>query len=158
MRRKYATGPPEKRFWSYVDKTSAGCWEWKGGRRTSEGYGGFGITSKRVVLAHRFSFESMFGPIPEGFLVCHHCDNPPCVRPDHLFLGTKADNAHDRDSKGRCFRSTNRKLTESQACAILADTRPRPLLAQVYGVSVAAIADIRGRRTWAHLSKETGNA
>lgn len=93
----------EDRFWSHVVKSSDpdGCWTWDGARQQPFGYGMFGVTSKRIVGAHRFSYQLRHGAIPEGLQVCHHCDNPPCVRPDHLFLGTAVDNSRDMVSKGR---------------------------------------------------------
>lgn len=78
------------------------CWVWNGGRR-QKGYGFFRIAGKRV-RAHRFSYELFVGKIPADLFVLHRCDNPPCVNPLHLFLGTAADNYHDMVSKGREFR------------------------------------------------------
>jgi hypothetical protein len=86
------------RFWSFVERTES-CWLWRGAQRGS-GYGGFHWRNISH-YAHRKAWELINGPIADGLHVCHHCDNPPCVRPDHLFLGTQADNNHDRDRKGR---------------------------------------------------------
>lgn len=89
----------EDRFWSHVNKGDD-CWEW-----TASLTGGYGQFKARAgespVRASRFSWTIHFGPIPDGLLVCHQCDNPPCVRPDHLFLGTHQDNHDDMTRKGR---------------------------------------------------------
>jgi hypothetical protein len=93
---------PVEQFWANVAKGD-GCWEWQGVRKT-EGYGRWGVGIKAYGhggVAHRMSWILANGPIPAGMLVCHRCDNPPCVRPDHLFLGTAVDNNRDRDAKGR---------------------------------------------------------
>lgn len=86
------------RFWAKVHKTD-GCWLWTGGMYAT-GYG-FTGTRKRRLYAHRVAYMLTYGPIPDGMQVCHHCDTPPCVRPDHLFLGNHAENAADRIAKGR---------------------------------------------------------
>jgi hypothetical protein len=101
---KYAGLSLGQRFWKFVEK-SDGCWLWTG-QRTPEGYGRFvvGRTPKKKGLnkgAHRFSWELHHGAIPEGLVVCHHCDNPSCIRPDHLFVGTVSDNTQDMLRKGR---------------------------------------------------------
>jgi hypothetical protein len=99
--RSRARAAPEhlpERFWARVAKTDGdGCWEWQGSRNRA-GYGRFGF---RQTPTHRLAWELTNGPISDGLFVCHRCDNPPCVRPDHLFLGTHADNMNDMDAKGR---------------------------------------------------------
>lgn len=90
------------RFWSKVPIGAEGCWEWKAGL-SPRGYGQFWDTGTNRG-AHRYAYEQVIGPIPEGLFVCHRCDNPACVRPDHLFLGTQQDNMSDKQSKGRCGR------------------------------------------------------
>jgi hypothetical protein len=88
----------EWRFWKYVNKTD-GCWLWTGAIGGS-GYGLLGVENRNVP-AHRLSWQIHNGPIPDGLLVCHTCDNPPCVNPAHLWLGTNLDNARDKMAKGR---------------------------------------------------------
>jgi hypothetical protein len=98
--RSHYKGTLEERFWSRVRK-SDGCWEFVSGASKGYGYLNIGRRDEQEVLAHRYSWELHNGPIPDGLLVLHRCDNPPCVRPDHLFLGTKKDNADDMVRKGR---------------------------------------------------------
>lgn len=91
--------PLHMRFWSKVDKTGD-CWIWKAGKDS----GGYGTISARGInanKAHRVSWWLTFGEIPKGLNVLHKCDNPPCVNPDHLFLGTQKDNMQDCSKKGR---------------------------------------------------------
>lgn len=87
------------RFWSKVEKTET-CWVWRAGKNTVNGYGQF-WTGKKTTQAHRFLYQIYHGDLPSHVFVCHRCDNPPCVRPDHLFTGTSADNMRDKVSKGR---------------------------------------------------------
>jgi hypothetical protein len=94
-----------ERFWAYVQKT-ASCWVWTG-TQSDNGYGR--IWGKgRHIKAHRFSWELHNGPIPEGMHVCHKCDTPACVNPEHLFLGTASDNMRDMVAKGRHSWGENR--------------------------------------------------
>lgn len=91
----------EVRFWSKVGPPDAyDCWPWLGTRNT-EGYGQIGVYRRNIALAHRVSWELTYGLIPDGLCVCHHCDYPPCVNPNHLFLGTRNDNVQDMVRKGR---------------------------------------------------------
>jgi hypothetical protein len=94
------------RFWAKVSKSDT-CWNWTAA--TVRGYGVFQLGTRRLVRAHRLAWEMAYGPIPDALLVCHHCDNPLCVKtePDeqwpegHLFLGTHSDNMVDSAQKGR---------------------------------------------------------
>lgn len=88
-----------ERFWSKIDRTGQGCWLWQG-TMLRQGYGCFKIAGK-MYKAHRISYLYTKGPIPDGLVVCHSCDTPRCVRPDHLFLGTYKDNMQDAVRKGR---------------------------------------------------------
>ena len=93
--------PAENRFWVKVDKRSDDeCWEWIG-CRSNKGYGWIVDDDSQQMVASRFSWRLHNGPIPDGMLICHTCDNPPCVNPQHLFLGTKTDNMRDMVAKGR---------------------------------------------------------
>lgn len=145
-------------FWEKVDKSSPnGCWEWTGCRHPL-GYGqmGSGI-GRKLIPAHRFAWELENGPIPDGMEICHHCDNPSCVRVSHLFLGTHADNMADRAKKGRCKGSDAgyAKLTEAQVIEIRQKYVPYivtfRMLGDEYGVSIGAIASVIWRRNWAHI-------
>jgi hypothetical protein len=88
-----------ERFLDKVEIDATGCWLWAASRNRL-GYGHFTFQN-RVMLAHRWAFWFWRGPIADGLLVCHSCDVPSCVNPDHLWLGTNADNVADRDAKGR---------------------------------------------------------
>ncbi len=97
------TRPIADRFWKFVDKKSNDdCWNWTGGKM-GNGYGSLRVSNKQGshVYAHRLSWELHNGPIPKGMQVLHHCDNPSCVNPNHLFIGTASDNMRDMDSKNR---------------------------------------------------------
>lgn len=97
--------PPEVRLWSKVPVRGDGCWEFAGAK-SHKGYGQLPIWRDGRSIprsAHRLSWELANGPIPAGMSVLHRCDNPPCVRPDHLFLGTQSDNMQDMVAKGRAY-------------------------------------------------------
>jgi len=94
-----------------------GCLIWMGGTRSGYGMIGSGGTNSKPLYAHRVAYELAYGPIPDGMYVCHHCDNPPCVEPTHLFLGTQQDNEDDCVSKRRHMHGAthyNAKMTTPQ--------------------------------------------
>jgi hypothetical protein len=136
------------RFWEKVDK-SGNCWIWTGTQRNS-GYGQIGIGGK-LIAVHRYIYEFYNGTIPEGICVLHHCDTRCCVRPSHLFLGTKADNMFDMVKKGR----GTTKLTEEQVTEIrrryAGGGVRHTMLAAEYGVSESNIRHIIRRNTWKHI-------
>ena len=147
-----------ERFWNKVNKHAEnGCWEWAAGPCGHWGYGGFTIDG-RSMYAHRVSWMFEHGPIPDGLYVLHKCDNPPCVNPDHLFLGTHTDNMRDMVEKGRARGGSlpgesngQAKLTEADVLAIRADKRTQQAIADEYGVSRRAIGYIKNRKTWTHI-------
>lgn len=112
---RYAKTNDPREFWEQV--SPEGCWEWLGAR-DQDGYGQTRIGMRRV-KAHRKAWEIIHGPVPDGLLVLHSCDNPPCVRPNHLFIGTHRDNQRDKWAKGRGVKVRNgAKLTDAQAAEI----------------------------------------
>jgi hypothetical protein len=112
-----------ERFWSKVKKCE-GCWEWTG-HLTPGGYGRMRIGDGRRRGAHQISWMIHFGSIPDGLSVLHHCDNPRCVRPDHLFLGTQQDNLSDMRAKGR--QRWGNQMGENNGRARLTVTQVRTL-------------------------------
>lgn len=139
------------RFWLRVDKTDD-CWVWIG-FRNRDGYGRApfgGVTH----MAHRLSWILHFGPIPPKKLICHRCDVPACVRPDHLFVGTQLDNMIDMARKGRGPRSIP-VMTDDVVRAIRSDYVPgvvtQKQIAAKYGVTTKRVYSIVTRRAWAHV-------
>ena len=91
----------EQRFWEKVDKRGDDeCWEWTGAKTRPNAYGYFRVSGS-LAVAHRVSYELAYGGIPEDKQICHTCDNPACVNPSHLFVGTHTDNMQDKVAKGR---------------------------------------------------------
>lgn len=165
--RAYTRRSLADRFWEKVTK-SDGCWTWSGA--TGMGYGRIrrGGKNDGFPSTHHVSWELHFGPIPDGMQVLHHCDNRPCVRPDHLFLGTHADNMADmvaKDRGARGERSANAKLSDDAVRSIRsqydqgASSRQ---IARKFGVSATIIKAVVRGDTWAHLPmgerRPVGNA
>lgn len=139
--------------------TGSGCIEWVAGKNDK----GYGVAHSRgkQFYAHRLTYELAFGPIPAGLFVCHQCDNPACVRPAHLFLGTQRDNIRDASRKGRMASGeANRhaKLTEEDVCEMRArfasgETTIAKLAAE-YGIGPSGIGRAVRGRTWKQCSGE----
>ena len=131
-----------------VEVASSDCWEWSRSRNP-DGYGRI-----RDDRAHRVAYRAFVGEIPEGMCVCHHCDNPSCCNPDHLFLGSHRENMADRDRKMRLPRGEGHhlaKLTEDQIRAIRKDPRSQVEIGNDYGVAQSVVWKIRNRVTWRHV-------
>lgn len=156
-------------FWQKVDRngpvirTELGpCWMWRGRIEKRSKYGKFDVNEVDS-YAHRVMWEIVYGPIPKGLFVCHQCDNPPCVRPDHLFLGTPRDNSVDRTNKGRTRGPVGElngmaKLTEFQVREILVGlTNGRKVteIAKTYKVGSSAISEIKAGKRWKHVQLQS---
>ena len=150
---------PVDRFWAQVDK-SGECWTWTG-YLTKKGYGSI-TWGKRQRPAHRVSWMIHFGEIPEGLVVRHRCDNPPCVRPDHLELGTVGDNVGDMWERGnpvipalRGGQHPRAKLTDEQVAEIKrlrASGVTAPAIAEQFGVSKWTVYKIGEGTRWKHVT------
>lgn len=151
-------------FWERVDKINGPilkglntrCWMWIGSR-TTRGYGRMPFANRKMCKAHRIAWFLAHGKWPSN-LACHHCDNPSCIRPEHLFNGATIDNSADMVAKGRCNRG------EGLWCAKLNDVQVTEIrkkhaegkasykeLAVEYGVSRSAISQVLSRHTWRHI-------
>ncbi|HYF40922.1 MAG TPA: HNH endonuclease signature motif containing protein [Ramlibacter sp.] len=148
---------------------NGGCWEWHL-HRDRKGYGRAVDAATGEVLAHRISWIAHHGPIPKGMHVLHRCDNPPCVNPEHLFLGTNDDNAADRHAKGRSKgaageRNGKAKLLPEHVAQIRREVALLPLspsgkrlkdgalapVAAKYGISESSIRALVAGKTWSHI-------
>lgn len=138
-----------RRFWDKVEKTD-GCWNWTAAK-AGNGYGVLRLSDpRRMVYAHRLSYEMAHGPIPEGEVVRHRCDNPACVNPDHLLLGTQADNVRDAVKRGS-HNSGHEILTRDDIPIIrrrLADGELHKDIAADYDVCRATISQIARGANW----------
>ena len=156
-----------RRFWARVERGD-GCWTWQGPRSSRANWGPYGVFNwkrdgkQRQERAHRFMWLVTYSELPKGLHVCHHCDNPLCVRPEHLFLGTDADNMADKCAKGRqsCgtqFKaSVRRKLTEADVRRIIALCRAgkgHREVAERFSVTRATVTYIMLGKTWKHVDR-----
>lgn len=156
IHRKLTAPPIADRFLSRVSKTEK-CWIWKGGK-DDFGYGSFSLEG-RARKAHIASYKLFKGDVPEGLCVLHKCDNPPCVRPEHLFLGTKADNMHDMIQKGREKHSKGidrpmAKLTENDIPTIRKHRNNGLSYGQIgklFGVDPKTVWSVCNGKTWTHI-------
>ena len=143
-----------ERFYSRVNIAQGdACWEWTGSLTKRGGYGLFRIGGRKGSThnAHRAAWLIEYGPIADGMVVMHMCDNPPCVRLDHLRLGSGADNMRDMAAKER---SRTTRLTADQVNEIrrAADQHERHIdIAARYGISKSNVSMIATRQTWKHL-------
>lgn len=146
------------KFMERIKKVESGCWIWTGGK-DSDGYGLFngkvgGVLYRR---AHRFSVVYHKHVMPQkGDNVCHTCDTPACVNPDHLFIGTVKENQQDKWNKDRGYvhrgeSHWSTKLTADDVRAIRASTEKQRDIAQKYGLTQTTVSDIKRRKSWAHI-------
>lgn len=144
----------ETRFWKFVHKTDF-CWNWIGGCDW-DGYGYFTIQHKSI-RAHRYSWILHKGKIPNGFNVCHHCDNPSCVNPDHLFLGTNYENSMDMVKKKRHvhgIKQPTHKLTEEQVREIKFGNEPHKIYMDKFNITNTMVCYIQKGLSWKHITKD----
>lgn len=141
-----------------IPEPNSGCWLWMAGLQHYDvpvSYGSTSINGKKI-SAHRASFLCYKGKIPNKMLVCHTCDNPACINPDHLFLGTALENMRDRDTKGRRtpLRGIQRKtakLNDDAVREIRLAKESQNKLAKKFGVDQALISGVQLRKVWTHV-------
>ena len=149
----------EQKFWEKV-KVADGCWRWSAAKLPS-GYGfiGGGKGASKNHYAHRVSYEIHHGPIPDGMVVMHTCDNPECCNPDHLRIGTHKQNSQDMVAKGRATsgpglvgeQHPRSKLSATCVRAIRKSSEPSGRLAKKFAVSRSCISSIKSGKNWRHV-------
>lgn len=132
-----------------------GCLEWT--RHVNQNGYGTVKHKRKTYPAHRFAWIQKYGPVPDGMVICHKCDNRKCINVDHLFIGTTLDNVRDKINKGRLRvaegeQSGTSKLTAKQIEQIVLDSRPQTLIAKDHGVSQATISLVKQRKNWRSVS------
>jgi hypothetical protein len=140
----------------FIPEPNSGCWLWERAT-TAAGYGVISIDGK-LQYAHRLSYRIHYGPIPHGLLICHKCDIPQCINPNHLFIGASKDNTVDMFRKRRNVVNMlfgenhgNAKLTNEQVRMIRLDNRSYRKIAAMYGVAYCQIQRIKSGRGWRHV-------
>lgn len=150
-----------QRFWAKVDRRGPNeCWEWRGARNTNSDHGHFLFSAKptrRLVMAYRVMWWLAVGRIPDGMNVCHRCDNPKCVNPAHLFLGTQADNLRDmREKRRHAHGETNgharltRGVVEEIRALARSGSMTQAAIAQQFGVDQSHVSNIKHGYAWKH--------
>lgn len=149
---KKPQGALRDRFLTKFVVTDAGCWLWTA-KKLPNGYGqiGRGGRGYGMAYAHRVSYQLFRGEIPAGMFVCHSCDVPSCVNPEHLFLGTPKENTHDSMAKGRFLmgeRQPSSRLTNAQVREILNSQETGAFLSKKFSVAQSTISMIRTGKNW----------
>ncbi len=162
------------RIWQKIARTDTGCWEWDNDKQRG-GYGMF-WDGQKANSAHRLVYKLLVGPIPDKMCVCHKCDNRKCVNPEHLFLGTSAENSADMVAKNRQAKGDRHgsrlhpermkppvgsingmaKLTESDVIAIRNSEKPVSELAKQYGLTHMGMYKVKVGLRWRHVEQDRG--
>lgn len=149
----------ESRLLSKVEMVpECGCWLWTG-YANPRGYGMMSMPQQSPKLAHRVSWTLYRGPVPDGMFVCHKCDTPACVNPDHLFVGSNADNVKDMDGKGRRKNSPKHgeshpmaRISNEVALSIFNDSGKHAEIAARHGVKIGTVDQIKTGIQWSSVT------